>query len=162
MESIVSVELIQQMLAPGLMISACGLLLLGVNNKQVAAQGRIRALDEEKRTLIRTARKEPLDDILEERLSNVEHQLKTYGQRIIMFRNSVFSFTVSVALFVAASLAIGLQQLGKMDVFSTIALIAFLVGMLTTLAGAVFAAIEVWLAYKVISRELYHDKGAGK
>lgn len=162
MESIVSVDLIQQMLAPGLMISACGLLLLGVNNKQVAAQGRIRALDEEKRTLIRTSRKEPLDDILHGRLINVEHQLKTYGQRIIMFRNSVFSFTVSVALFVAASLAIGLQQLGKMDVFSTIALIAFLLGMLTTLAGAVFAAIEVWFAYRVITRELHHDKGAGE
>ncbi|MBE0646228.1 MAG: DUF2721 domain-containing protein [Bacteroidales bacterium] len=156
METLISVSLIQQMLAPGLMISACGLLLLGVNNKQVAAIGRIRNLEEEKRNFRRAARKEPLDDIQEERLLNLDYQLITYARRVIYFRNSVFFYTVAVALFVFASLAIGFQQLGDIDIFSSVALVSFMAGMLCTLGGAVFAAIEVWLAYRVITREIYH------
>lgn len=42
------VEVIQLMLAPGLMISACGLLLLGMNNKYSLVVNRIRLLNEEK------------------------------------------------------------------------------------------------------------------
>ena len=40
------VMLIQGMLAPGLMISACGLLLLGINNKYSLVVNRIRLLNE--------------------------------------------------------------------------------------------------------------------
>jgi hypothetical protein len=43
-----SVDLIQAMLAPGIMISACGLLLLGTNNKYSLVVNRIRVLEEEK------------------------------------------------------------------------------------------------------------------
>ncbi len=45
------VQLIQGMLAPGLMISACGLLLLGMNNKYSLVVNRIRLLNEEKRKI---------------------------------------------------------------------------------------------------------------
>ena len=45
------VQLIQGMLAPGLMISACGLLLLGMNNKYSLVVNRIRLLTEEKRRI---------------------------------------------------------------------------------------------------------------
>ena len=45
------VEVIQLMLAPGLMISACGLLLLGVNNKYSLVVNRIRLLNDEKRKI---------------------------------------------------------------------------------------------------------------
>ncbi len=44
--------LIQIMLAPGLMISACGLLLLGMNNKYSLVVNRIRLLNEERRKFI--------------------------------------------------------------------------------------------------------------
>jgi len=43
------VNLIQSMLAPGVMINASGLLLLGMNNKYSAVVSRIRLLNEEKR-----------------------------------------------------------------------------------------------------------------
>jgi len=46
------VEVIQLMLAPGLMISACGLLLLGVNNKYSLVVNRIRLLNDEKRKIL--------------------------------------------------------------------------------------------------------------
>jgi len=40
---------IQLMLAPAVMISACGLLLLGINNKHSSITNRIRLLNEERR-----------------------------------------------------------------------------------------------------------------
>ena len=46
------VEIIQLMLAPGIMISACGLLLLGMNNKYSLVVNRIRLLNEERRKAI--------------------------------------------------------------------------------------------------------------
>ena len=47
-----AVQIIQLMLAPALMISACGLLLLGINNKYSLVVNRIRLLNEEKRRLL--------------------------------------------------------------------------------------------------------------
>ena len=47
------VQIIQAMLAPGLMISACGLLVLGMNNKYSIVVNRIRLLNEERRKLKR-------------------------------------------------------------------------------------------------------------
>ncbi|MBK7267803.1 MAG: DUF2721 domain-containing protein [Ignavibacteriales bacterium] len=44
-------SLIQAMLAPGIMISACGLLILGMNNKYSLVVNRIRTLNEEKGNL---------------------------------------------------------------------------------------------------------------
>ncbi len=46
------VEVTQLKLAPGLMISACGLLLLGMNNKYSIVVNRIRVLNDEKRKLL--------------------------------------------------------------------------------------------------------------
>ena len=43
------IQLIQFMLAPAVMISACGLLLLGINNKYSLVVNRIRLLNEERR-----------------------------------------------------------------------------------------------------------------
>ena len=52
------VQIIQLMLAPGLMISACGLLLLGMNNKYSLIVNRIRLLNEERRKeLVKLVRK---------------------------------------------------------------------------------------------------------
>ncbi|MBK8662836.1 MAG: DUF2721 domain-containing protein [Ignavibacteriales bacterium] len=48
-------SLIQAMLAPGIMISACGLLILGMNNKYSLVVNRIRTLNEEKRKFAKTA-----------------------------------------------------------------------------------------------------------
>ena len=59
------VQLIQGMLAPGLMISGCGLLLLGMNNKYSLVVNRIRLLNEEKRKIFH---QESIDELRGEAL----------------------------------------------------------------------------------------------
>ena len=51
-ENLSVIQAIQLILAPGVMISACGLLLLGINNKFTSVLNRIRILTEEKRKTI--------------------------------------------------------------------------------------------------------------
>ena len=52
MNKISIIEVIQLMLAPGIMISACGLLILGINNKYSMVVNRIRLLNEERRRIL--------------------------------------------------------------------------------------------------------------
>ncbi len=89
------VQLIQGMLAPGLMISACGLLLLGMNNKYSLVVNRIRLLNEEKRKIIH---QEKIEEIDSNRLSNIELQISHLIERISLVRNAVFSYSLAVAL----------------------------------------------------------------
>lgn len=58
------VEIIKLMLAPGLMISACGTLLLGMHGKYGMVASRLRLLNEERRKLInRHKLSEPVPDV---------------------------------------------------------------------------------------------------
>ena len=46
-----AVQAIQAILAPAIMVSACGLLLLGLLNRYTVIMARIRALNDERRRL---------------------------------------------------------------------------------------------------------------
>ncbi len=70
------VEVIQLMLAPGIMISACGLLLLGMNNKYSLVVNRIRLLNEEKRRLFTRAGERDFNYEENIRLESISVQLK--------------------------------------------------------------------------------------
>ena len=99
------------MLAPGLMISACALLLLGMNNKYSLVVNRIRTLNIEFRGL-QNEHKERRDSIL--------IQLPLLIQRMKIIRNAVLLYTIAIAFFIFSILSIGLfiliQQTALMDV----------------------------------------------
>ena len=81
------VNIIQTMLAPGIMISACALLLLGVNNKYSMVIDRIRALQVEKRQLNFVAQKTGLTEEEKHRLNSVVMQLKKFTIRFKIIKN---------------------------------------------------------------------------
>ena len=100
-------KLIQLMLSPAVMISACGLLLLGANNKYSSVVNRIRLINDEKRRLVmKTSEREftPEENL---RLESTARQLKHLRVRAKLVRNSVLSYTTAAALFVLSSLLIG-------------------------------------------------------
>lgn len=149
-----SVNLIQSMLAPGLMISACGLLLLGIHNKYGLVVNRIRTLEEEKRRLIATHRKEGLDTDQKVRLNSIHMQVEKFEFRVKLVRNTVFFYTLAVAMFVLSSLAIGFDLLTDIHGFQTFALILFLLGMTSVLVAIIHAAREVWKGYAIVKIEV--------
>ncbi len=145
------VQLIQGMLAPGLMISACGLLLLGMNNKYSLVVNRIRLLNEEKRKVFH---QEKIDENDSNRLSNLELQISHLIERISLVRNAVFSYSLAVALFIVSSVLIGLTFNKSASAFDWLIVAFFYAAMFAVFVGIVFAAIEVWKGYRIVKIEI--------
>ena len=134
------VQIIQLMLAPGLMISACGLLLLAMNNKYSLVVNRIRLLNEERRRfLIKTGGK---NSTYEEtiRLESISQQISALLIRVKLVRNAVLSYTIAIAFFVLTSLLIGLQFILSGLLLTTIIILLFLLGMISVVCGIFYAA----------------------
>ncbi|MCK5136667.1 MAG: DUF2721 domain-containing protein [Bacteroidales bacterium] len=145
------VHLIQGMLAPGLMISACGLLLLGMNNKYSLVVNRIRLLNEEKRKIFH---QEKFDETDTSRLSNIELQISHLIGRISLVRNAVFSYSMAVALFIVSSVLIGVTIHARTPGFDWLIVGFFYAGMFAVFVGIIFAAIEVWKGYRIVKIEI--------
>lgn len=150
------VQVIQLMLAPGLMISACGLLLLGMNNKYSLVVNRIRLLNEERRRVVRKAGEVEFSFDENVRLESISLQIEKLTKRVKLVRNAVLSYTIAVALFVVTSLLIGIEYFTLVN-FNIIITIFFLLGMLSVLAGVLYAAYETKEGYSIIQLEIKID-----
>jgi len=148
------VQIIQLMLAPGLMISACGLLLLGMNNKYSLIVNRIRLLNEERRRSLRKL--EDKEFALHEnvRFESISKQLNKLTFRVKLVRNAVLSYTIAVALFVLTSLLIGFGYLFDITRLNSFITILFLFGMLSVLFGVIFAAYETYKGFEIVKFEV--------
>ncbi|MBI9053453.1 MAG: DUF2721 domain-containing protein [Bacteroidales bacterium] len=145
------VKVIQAMLAPGLMISACGLLILGMNNKYSIVVNRIRLLNNEMRKIHHLENKMD-DDVKREK--NIGLQINKLNDRVRIVRDAVFAYSFAVACFIIASLCIGINLYTKSSVVEFLSLIFFLIGMLTVLIGVLFAANESLKGYKIVRIEI--------
>lgn len=146
------VLLIQGMLAPGVMISACGLLLLGMNNKYSLVVNRIRLLNEEKRKIFSHKN---IEEDESNRLSNIELQISHLIQRISLVRNAVFGYSIAIALFIVSSVLIGITINSKSAAFDWLIVSFFYAGMFAVFVGIIFAAIEVWKGYRIVKIEIF-------
>ncbi|MCL5029564.1 MAG: DUF2721 domain-containing protein [Bacteroidetes bacterium] len=158
MESQISiVQVIQLMLAPGLMISACGLLLLGMNNKYSLVVNRIRLLNEEKRKFFSKAGETDFNYEENVRLESISMQLSKLTFRVKLVRNAVLSYTIAVAFFVLTSLFIGLQFVMGNEKLNYLVTFLFLAGMILVLIGVIYAAYESIKGYDIIHLEVKID-----
>lgn len=154
MQNTLIVQTIQAMLAPGIMISACGLLLLGVNNRYSSVINRIRMLDQERRTLRHRPDAGP-DDIL--RLDSIDHQLAGFRVRVILVRDAILSYASAIALFIGSSLLLGLSSVWADAVVRQASMGLFLAGMVSVLVGATFVAREVLKGHEIVIIEIDGD-----
>ncbi len=152
------VQVIQLMLAPGLMISACGLLLLGMNNKYSLVVNRIRLLNEERRKFFSKAGEKDLQYEENVRLESISLQLNELTVRVRLVRNAVLSYTVAVAFFVLTSIFIGAQYATGSENFNMVVMVLFLSGMILVLLGVAFAAYETKKGYDIIHLEIKVDE----
>jgi Protein of unknown function (DUF2721) len=153
------VEIIQLMLAPGIMISACGLLLLGMNNKYSLVVNRIRLLNEERRKAIhKTAEDKTFNYQETQRLESISMQITSLVYRVKLVRNAVLAYTTAVALFVLTSLLIGFGFLLEIPRLNSFITTLFLFGMISVLCGVIFAAYETYKGYEIINFEVKIDE----
>ncbi len=152
------VEVIQLMLAPGLMISACGLLLLGMNNKYSLVVNRIRLLNEERRKLITSTGDSEFEYHQNVRLESISMQLSGLILRVRLIKNAVLYYTIAVALFVLTSLAIGFQYATSSNKLDSLVTLFFLLGMSSVLIGVLYAAYETKKGFDIIQVEVKADE----
>jgi hypothetical protein len=150
-----AVEAIQAILAPAIMVSACGLLLLALLNRYTTIMSRIRALSEERRRLLRAttppAEAEPLEVA---RLASVLRQLEDLLDRVRLMRNAVMCQVVAVGCFVLTSLLLGLRVAGPEWLKLSHPIPVFVIGMAVLFAGVVFEGTDVVRAYRTIRLEV--------
>jgi hypothetical protein len=152
------VQIIQLMLAPGIMISACGLLLLGMNNKYSLVVNRIRLLNEERRKALHKLGENELSLQENVRFESISKQLERLTYRVGLVRNAVLSYTIAVALFVLTSLLIGIGYLLEISRVNSFITILFLLGMTSVLAGVLFAAYETYKGYEIVKYEVESEE----
>jgi hypothetical protein len=149
-----AVQIIQLMLAPAVMINACGLLLLGINNKFSNVVNRIRLLNDEKRKLmLKVGDKKPeTEEIV--RLESISKQITSLVIRGNLVKNSVLSFIVAIALFVFTSLLIGVLSILTIAQLNFLIIVSFLLGMIAVFTGTVFMGLEAKRGYEIILFEV--------
>ncbi|MEP0862373.1 MAG: DUF2721 domain-containing protein [Ignavibacterium sp.] len=146
------------MLAPGLMISACGLLLLGMNNKYSLVVNRIRLLNDERRKIVHKLDDKNFNYHENVRLASISKQLDALVFRVKLVRNAVLSYTVAVALFVLTSLSIGAEEIFSINRLTSVITILFSLGMLSVLTGVIFAAYETYKGYEIVRFEVLAEE----
>ena len=148
------VSVIQAMLAPGIMISACGLLLLGMNNKYSLVVSRIRSLADEKRRLITPPKHGNLNHVEENRLNNINTEIELFAFRVVLVKKAVTSYYTAVAFYIFASLLIGLNFVSDLMFINIIALFSFLAGMISVVIGVYYAALEIKKGLEIVKIEI--------
>ncbi len=152
---VTAIQAIQAILAPALGISAVGLLLLALMSRYSNIVNRIRLLNEEKRKFTRQlAGKENLPYTDNARYMSIRKQTEELLVRSGMVRNAVLSMQAAVAMFVLASIGIGLNLVVNNEAFKVLPLIVFIIGMIGILVGIVFAGLEVHRSFKIILIEV--------
>ena len=150
-----AVQAIQAILAPAIMVSACGLLLLGLLNRYTVIMSRIRSLSEERRRLLRAttppAEAQPVEVT---RLASVLRQLEDLVDRVRLLRNAVMCQVAAVGCFVFTSLLLGLRVSGPEWAAVIHPLPVFVIGMGVLFAGVVFEGTDVVRAYRTIRLEV--------
>jgi len=133
-----SITFIKEMVVPGVMLSVCGLLLLGMNNKYSLVVNRIRLLNSEYRNSSDKIRKEC-----------IKKQIPLLQKRMRLIMSSVWLYTIAVVSFVLVIMLIGISSFFSVNLFLLI-LATFSVGTVFILIGAILAAQETRLGYRII------------
>ena len=136
------------MVSPAVMVSACGLLLLGLGNRYARLVDRIRAFIAEARELQKLGANATPVDV--ERLRVLNVQTPDLFRRGRLLRNAVLFCHTAIILFVACSFVIPLTRAG---VPMSLPLALFCLGMASVLVMTIFAWRETLLSFRLLRLE---------
>jgi hypothetical protein len=142
-------QLIVEMVSPAVMVSACGLMLLGVGNKYSRVIDRLREFGAEVRELKKLG--PGAGPVETDRLRVLNLQIPDLFHRGRLLRNVVLFYYTAVALFVACSFTIPFRQLGLPN---WVPPLLFCGGMASVLIAAMTGWRETILSYRLINLEV--------
>ena len=143
-------SVIQTMLAPAVMISCCGLLLLSLTPKLSRVLDRIRLLNQE---MIGIAKNSSLDDPERRRIESIQEQIRMLVYRAQLLKTSSGLTLLGILFFVITSAFVGMTFVIAVRIgFMT--LVSFLAGMICVLVGVGCAYWETHISHFTIKNEI--------
>jgi hypothetical protein len=136
--------LIQSMVTPAVMISACGLLLLALTNKLGRIVDRVRALNTEDRAAC------PGDETV--RRMSIRNQIEELVRRARYIRNACGLLYLAVTVFVLTSLCVGLAYFSR--VFELLMIVTFIAGLVVVVWAGILAYLEMRVSHRVMLEEI--------
>ncbi len=147
-------QVIQVILAPVVMVTACSILLSGLLGHYAAISDRLRTIARERIEIWRTASGLfTVDPITTERLEEFRLQVPELLHRLTLMRNSVLAIYGAIFIFVLDMFVIALAALAQSNGIATAALVVFLMGTALKLVGIAYTAIEIRLSQRAVTYE---------
>ena len=146
-------QLIQTMIAPAVMISSCGLLIMALVSKLGRVIDRIRILNAELRALG--------DELTQPRKESIKRQIEMMVYRALILKRSSAALFLAILFFILTSFGIGLSVFSQ-SIGNHLALILFVIGMLCLLLGSFYAYWEIRVSHSTILAEIKEAAGAIK
>ena len=144
---------IQLILAPVVMVSACGILLTGMLGHFGNINDRIRRLTAERLELSQLQPAEGHEALARERLTEIDHEVPMLIDRHLQVRHAILLANTAVAILVVSMFVIAAAALGHSSATGTVALFVFLAGTAAVMGSAVFMALEVRNSHRAVSYE---------
>jgi len=154
---LITLELIKTMIAPAMMISACGLVYLAQVNRYLTITQRIRNLNQERHKFnIEIAEKDliNLDYFDKVRYKSIELQIENFLRRGKIMRNSLFSIITAIMFYILTCISTGAMYMSKNPTWQYVTIGLFATGMLLLLAGVMMSIWEIRLSYRSIITEV--------
>lgn len=143
------VQEIQYVLAPAIMISSAGMLLLGFQTKFSNLASRFRGLNHERQQLARLNSRSREEEL---RFESLKHQSESIFRRASLVKNAIFLTYGSIAFFAGASVMI-LLSMHAISTFYPFIIVTFAIGILLLFASAFVMLAETQLLFQALTLE---------
>jgi hypothetical protein len=147
-DSVADLSLLSAMITPAVLISACGTLIFSTSSRLGRIVDRVRELSVVVEQLYAGA----VSDFPDERRDEVERQIASHAQRGRLIQRSLTSFYLSLGLFVATTISIGVTAFAPQVAWLPTAL--GVVGTVALFHGSVMLIRETRLALHSVDSEM--------
>jgi hypothetical protein len=128
---------IQLILAPVVMVSACGILLTGMLSHYAAINDRIRRLTAERLGLSQVSPAEGRVELAHERISEIDHQVPMLLSRHRLVHTAILLAETAVVVLVLSMFVIAVAALSDSSAVGTAALMIFLAATAALMASTI-------------------------
>ena len=151
MDKEAAIAVLTAMITPAVLISACGSMILSTSARLGRVVDRVRALSDRLESM---AEREERGAALTERQASIYQQLDKLTSRARILQRCMVTFYLSLGMFVATSVAIGVVPFTGNQRYNMIPVALGLVGACFLFYGSVLLILEARLALSTIHAEM--------
>jgi hypothetical protein len=144
---------IQLILAPAVMVTACGILLGGMLTHYSGINDRIRVLAAERLDLALVVPADGYEPRARERITEIDRQVPMLIHRHRQVHHAILLGYASVTILIVSMFVIGIAALAHSDDLGTAALFVFLGGTAMLLVSGGFMAVEITTSQQSVDYE---------